>query len=207
MWYILSWTFTFLLISDLQIVTEVSHDSSDTVFLSTRVQFGFHFHLQGVQLWIEEPNKWSSYLGLLPASHEARLWWNCSGSVTFGSSIADKGERHTTKAAVVKTRAGSQPAAPQGAAHRWLGPALRSGRPQLQLGPMLMCSPLASRVSLKLRRAPRRSQGCCPPGQPGHRHRAVPWCSTAPEPAALGAKYFKTSEKGLFPFRVRSCQS
>lgn len=110
MWYILSWTFTFLLISDLQIVTEVSHDSSDTVFLSTRVQFGFHFHLQGVQLWIEEPNKWSGYLGLLPASHEARLWWNCSGSVTFGSSIADKGERHATKAAVVKTRAGRQPA-------------------------------------------------------------------------------------------------
>lgn len=37
-------------------------------------------------------------------------------------------------------------------------------------------------------------------------HSAEP-VSTAPEPAALGAKYFPTSEKGLFPFHVRSCQS
>lgn len=215
--------------------------------------------------------------------------------------MADKGERHATKAAAGKTRAGSQPAAPRGAAHRWLGPALQSGRPQLQLGPVLMCSPLASCVSLKPGRAPRRSQGSPAPPSPFRKgtalgtvpsglkrhnasvmatttswhtahflhcpqstfffpppppsncsimtcisntiggaaaeeqhsllkcedqasilftslfwnhlgtgtmqcHSAEP-VSTAPEPAALGAKYFPTSEKGLFPFHVRSCQS
>lgn len=140
---------------------------------------------------------------------------------TFGSDTADNGERHTTKAAAVKARAGSQPAAPRGAAHRWLrtrsavreAPATsgtcaavqvagcpschsrkgtgkspdgsdsaasagtrprtttRAFRSRKQRSHLLsagssLSSPLASCISLMPWRASRRSQGCCPTGQP-----------------------------------------